>query len=133
MTRLSTLLTAACILVLPAMASANERADRMFQRLDADADGQVTTAEVTAHKTAMFTEADANADGLLDAAERAAMREAVRQRAAADGVPGDTDGDGNLSLAEFTSVNPLFDRADGNGDGVVTRAEFDETVGKRRP
>jgi EF hand len=130
MTRLSTILMTTCILALPALAEAGGRGDRMFQRLDANADGQVTTAEVTAQKTEMFTTADTNADGQLDAAEREAMRERARRRDAA-GVPGDTDGDGNLSLAEFTAINPMFDRADADGDGVVTRAEFDDAMPKR--
>jgi Ca2+-binding EF-hand superfamily protein len=133
MIRLTTLAITTCLFALPAMAETGRRGERMFQELDADSDGQVTTAEVTAKKTEMFTTADANADGLLDEAERTAMREAARRRATADGVPGDTDGDGNLSLAEFTGVNPLFDRADADGDGIVTRAEFDEIRGRHRP
>jgi Ca2+-binding EF-hand superfamily protein len=133
MTRFCTILMTTCILASPALAEAGARGDRMFQRLDADADGQVTLAEVTARKTEMFTTADANADGLLDAAEREAMREAVHRRMTADGLPGDTDADGNLSLAEFTGINPLFDRADADGNGIVTRAEFDEIRGKHRP
>ncbi len=132
MTRISTILMTTCILALPVMAEAGGHGDRMFQRLDADADGKVTAAEVAAHKTEMFTTADANADGLLDAAERTAMREAMRRQVAADGVPGDTDADGNLSLDEFTAFNPLFDRADADGDDIVTRAEFDEIRGRHR-
>jgi Ca2+-binding EF-hand superfamily protein len=133
MTRLASILMTTCLLALPAMAETGGRAEAMFLRLDADGDGIVTRTELTAHKTEMFTLADANADSLLDGAERAAMREAARQRAAAQGVPFDTDGDGNLSLAEFTGATPLFDRADADGDGTVTRAEFDEITGKRRP
>jgi Ca2+-binding EF-hand superfamily protein len=120
------------LMALPAIAEAGPGADRAFQRLDADADGTVTTAEVVAHKTALFTEADANADGLLNAEEREAMRNAVRERMNEQRVPFDTDGDGNLSLAEFTSANALFDHADSNGDGSITRAEFDAAVPKFR-
>jgi tellurite resistance protein len=133
MKSLSTILMTTALIALPAFAHAEGRGERMFQRLDANADGQVTTAEVTAAKTEMFTQADANADGLLDADERAVMREAVRQRVTVDGVPGDTDADGNLSLVEFTRVNPLFDRADADGDGTMTRAEFDAIRGQHRP
>jgi Ca2+-binding EF-hand superfamily protein len=133
MKRLTTIVMTTCLFALPAVAETGNRGDQMFQRLDADADGQVTIAEVSARKTEMFQTADANADGQLDADERAAMREAVRQRIAADGVPGDADGDGNLSLAEFTGVHPLFDRADADGDGAVTRAEFDAIRGRHQP
>ncbi len=133
MTRLAILLVATCADALPAMAETGGRGARMFQLLDADADGQVTMAELTAGKTEMFAAADANADGLLNAEERALMREAARQRAAANGVPGDADGDGNISLAEFTGTNPLFDRADADGDDIVTRAEFDTFRGQHRP
>ncbi|MGL5010593.1 MAG: EF-hand domain-containing protein [Paracoccaceae bacterium] len=130
MTRLAILMTTACLFALPGHAQSGARAEAMFERLDADADGSITLAELTAHKTALFTAADANADGLLDEAERTAMRDAARQRAAADGVPFDTDGDGNLSLAEFTGSAPLFDRADADADDIITRAEFDAIVGK---
>jgi Ca2+-binding EF-hand superfamily protein len=133
MKHFSTILMTTALIALPALAHAEGRGERMFLRLDANADGQVTTDELTAAKTEMFTLADANADGLLNAEERAVMREAARQRVAADGVSGDLDADGNLSLAEFTGFNPLFDRADANSDGIITRAEFDEMKGKRHP
>ncbi len=131
MTRISTILTTTCLIALPLIADAEGRGAQMFERLDANADGQVTTAEMMAHKTEMFTTADTNADGLLDTAEREAMREKVRRRAERDGVRGDTDGDGNVSLSEFTAMNPLFDRADADANGTVTRAEFDEATAKR--
>jgi Ca2+-binding EF-hand superfamily protein len=133
MNRLTPPLLAICLIAAPALAEAGSRADRLFQTLDADGDGQITAAELIAHKTALFAKADANGDGLLDEAERAAMREAARQRAVADGIPGDTNADGNLSLAEFTGNNPIFARADTDGDGTVTRAEFDALTGLLAP
>ena len=125
-------LAATCLVATPVMAESGARGDRMFQRLDADADGSITVAEVTARKTAQFTEADADGKGLLDADEREAMIEQQRQRhrAARNGGPLlDADGDGNLSLAEFTEKTPLLDLADTDDDGAVSRAEFDAAMG----
>lgn len=93
MTRFCTILMTTCILASPALAEAGARGDRMFQRLDADADGQVTLAEVTARKTEVFTTADANADGNLSLAEFTGINP-LFDRA-------DADGDGIVTRAEF--------------------------------
>lgn len=49
---------------------------QMFQRLDANGDGQVTLAEFKTPALERFAKHDANGDGAIDADERAAAREA---------------------------------------------------------
>ncbi len=144
MTQLTTLVALACLATTPALAETpgtGARADRAFERMDTDGDGVITVAEVTARKTAQFAKVDTNADGLLDATERDAMRGDDHHRARrtggmghgprGDAAPLDADGDGKLSLVEFTSVTPLLDRADADDDGAVSRAEFDAAIAAR--
>ncbi len=51
--------------------------DRMFERRDTDADGQLSLEEMTSGRTAkMFERADADGDGLISKAEFEAAREA---------------------------------------------------------
>lgn len=137
MTRFSIILTTTCLIALPALAQADGRGAQMFERLDTNADGQVTTQEVTAQKTELFTRADTNADGQLDSAERAAAvtaemqhRRAERESRAMERL--DTDGDGNLSLAEFTATGPMFERVDADGNGIITTEEFEAARPHRR-
>jgi Ca2+-binding EF-hand superfamily protein len=104
----------------------------IFSRLDADQDGKISTAEMTAHKTAQFARADRDGNGRVDAAELSAMHDRMMQFANAAGSAVkagvrrmDSDGDGALSLAEYTDRAPFFVLLDADGDGEVARAEFD--------
>ncbi|MEM6589090.1 MAG: calcium-binding protein [Pseudomonadota bacterium] len=54
--------------------------DRMFERRDANANGQLSLEEMTSDRTAkMFERADADGDGLISKAEFEAARDARRQ------------------------------------------------------
>lgn len=103
----------------------------MLARADANGDGSVTRAEASDARAAMFERLDRNADGAVSADER----EAARSRLAAfsqlmrsvmilraDRM--DADGDGILTRAEFMVSNPMFERADRNGDGVIDPDEI---------
>jgi Ca2+-binding EF-hand superfamily protein len=107
-------------------------ATAVFSRLDADKDGSITTAEMTAHKAAQFARADRDNNGVVDAVEMATIRDRIAKLAATATAAGDLglsrmdrDGDGALSLTEYTARAPLFVLMDGNGDGAVSRDEFD--------
>jgi Ca2+-binding EF-hand superfamily protein len=108
---------------------------------DANADGSVTRAEFDAATAKMaaekqskaqeraaeaFTRLDANKDGRIDATELAAKRSKMKDRP--DRPPHrpmlDTNKDGKISKDEWmASPDPLFERADANKDGRLTREE----------
>jgi Ca2+-binding EF-hand superfamily protein len=107
----------------------------MFQRIDADGDGQATAAEIAAARAVQFGRMDRNGDGGIDAEEIAAARARLaRVAAAADsGLGGladrrDADGDGVLSRQEFTAPGKALALLDGNGDGSLSRAEFERAL-----
>jgi Ca2+-binding EF-hand superfamily protein len=97
----------------------------MFQlaRADANNDGNITREEFLARPTEMFDRMDANDDGVISSAERPRRRERPegerRER-----VNPDANGDQQLSRAEYSAMGAtMFDRLDGNDDGRVTREE----------
>ena len=108
---------------------------------DANADGSVTRAEFDAATAKMATERqsmaqeraaeafarlDANKDGRIDATELAAMRAKMPARPDRPPHPPmlDTNKDGKVSKDEWmASPDPLFERADANKDGRLTREE----------
>ena len=57
----------------PPPAGAAKRPD-MIAEMDANKDGEITLAEVTAAQKARFKKADKNGDGMLDEAEQRALR-----------------------------------------------------------
>lgn len=112
-----------------------------FEEMDANKDGKVTKDEMTAHREARFTRADTDKDGKLSAAELAAAadekaKERSAKRASKMIERADKDGDGMLTMAEMTPPrgDKMFDRADTDGDGAISKAEADaarEKMGKR--
>lgn len=105
--------------------------------------GPVALAEAQTKSAAMFDRMDVNSDGKIDAADREAR---VKERF----TRLDTDGNGSLSLEEFTAgremrgkrgegmrdhhgkrgqgMHMMGKMADTNNDGTITRAEFDAGV-----
>ena len=96
-----------------------------------------------------FANVDANGDGRVDAAEMVAFQEARRaeerrerenRRAARMIEHLDADGDGSLSVEEFTSrPRQMFARLDANDDGQISAEEREamregrrERFGERR-
>jgi Ca2+-binding EF-hand superfamily protein len=113
-------------------ARSDAMATAIFSRLDADQDGSITNVEMMAHKSVQFARADRDGNGIVDATEMAAIRDRMAKLAATAKSASDlglsrmdSDGDGALSLAEYTARAPIFGLMDGDGDGSITRAEFD--------
>lgn len=109
-----------------------------FAAVDADKDGRVTEAELTAWRADRVKSMDANADGKLSADEikagQMARAEARASEMAARMVADhDADGDGLLTAAEL-GAPPLparmFARVDANGDGAITPEEVEALQGR---
>lgn len=104
----------------------------LLARLDTDKDGQITREESAAARERMFKRLDKNGDGAVDEAEIEKARQAIADRAAimekrlsARWQHMDKDGDGKVSAAEFESRGVMFELADRNSDGVVSKEEID--------
>jgi Ca2+-binding EF-hand superfamily protein len=124
----------AAALPLPAQA---QNADAAFVRLDADGNGAISRTEFLALREAMFLRIDTDASTTLSAAEIEAARQdlpAGRRPPESDRIwTRDTDGDGQLTLAEYRSATPGFDRADRNRDGSLSPAEFSRIAAAAAP
>ncbi len=113
------------------------RAERMFERIDTDKDGQITAADMQAFAAARFTRIDANADGTITREERKAARMARRESRKADRFAlVDVNGDGAISIEEMKAASGKraerrFARLDTNADGVVSQAEMQAAKGHR--
>jgi Ca2+-binding EF-hand superfamily protein len=146
-TRTKWLIAAAVIAATAGTAAAAEGARRhfdgerqrvgqmMFDRIDADRDGAITSEELLAALAKRFTDADANADSALTKAEAVAAIEAQTEFERARRHAGriadrlferlDLDGNGQLALSEIENrTKKVFALADFNDDGKVEVAEL---------
>lgn len=116
---------ALALALLPGLAAAQDGA---FARIDTSGDGLIQRQEVLALREAMFLRIDTDGSGAITEAEIAAAREAATTgqgaRANSRIWQQDANGDGRLTLAEYTSRTRGFDMADRDGDGVLDRREF---------
>lgn len=137
---------------VPALAASGEgergdRAAKMFETLDTDANGSISQAEFEAKATERFAETDANGDGQLSLEELQAngprkgkrggegASEERRAKFAAKMIERkDTNGDGVLSAEEIAAQEDIFARLDTDGDGAISREELEAGRGgfKRR-
>lgn len=128
-------------------AQAQEKAGEMFARKDANGDGVLNDADREARLAKRFDMLDTNGDGAISREEFAAGHDGMgghHMAAGDDGKPGwkgkggkhrgemrgammdkaDTDGDGSVSAAEFTAAHlAMFDKADADKDGTLTPDE----------
>ncbi len=124
-TRNRLILSAAAIALVAAGGVAAQSPSNTVQseqraRPDANGDGNLTRAEATAHATARFARMDANDDGRLTTADRAAARERRRDEMFA-GM--DADGNGAVTRAEYDAAGEASD---------ARRAERREARAERR-
>jgi Ca2+-binding EF-hand superfamily protein len=124
--------------------------DRMLERADTNGDGMISKDENRASVEARFARMDANGDGTIGADERRMGKgKGKRARAAAAGdaagaMPGkmkaghamkraDNDGDGAISKAEFDAQSAeRFGKLDTNGDGKIDATEMQAQRGKKK-
>lgn len=86
-------------------AFATQHAGGPLKRIDANGDGAITRAEVTAHVDKRFARMDANSDGAISAADREARFEERGER--------------------------RFERLDADKNGAISRAEWDAGMDAR--
>jgi Ca2+-binding EF-hand superfamily protein len=101
-------------------------------QLDVDHDGKITKQETVDARERLFVRLDSNGDGVVDQDEVEQARQSIIDRAAMvearlsnQWKRMDKDRDGKVSAAEFQTRTMMFDLADRNGDGVVSREEID--------
>lgn len=105
-------------------ADAQARAEAMFARMDANKDGTITEADRAARQAAMFDRLDADRNGALTRTELAAGHGAR----AGKGKAGMMKHDGAAAMSEAQKTErgaAMFARLDADGNGAVSRAEFD--------
>jgi len=116
----------------PAIALAQTKIE--IQKMDRDSDGVVTRAEWQGSYAA-FNQHDTNEDNVLSGTEvwDQGYRRTNRNRSSVDPFDDwtaqaftniDRNRDGRIALSEWRFDRESFDRADRNGDRVLTRAEF---------
>ena len=98
-----------------------------FGQLDANKDGKVSLAELTASRESWLTRVDTNKDGVatqaeIDASMQAGKKEHVEKMFARE----DANKDGRLTRDETRMPSAWFERADTNKDGALTLAEATE-------
>jgi Ca2+-binding EF-hand superfamily protein len=96
-----------------------------FSQIDANKDGKVSLAELSASREAWLTKVDTNKDGVatqaeIDAAFQATRAEHVQKRFERE----DANKDGRLTREETRMPSARFERADANKDGALTLAEL---------
>lgn len=115
-------------------------AAKIFGEIDADSNGEITQAELTAHAEARFAKADTNGDGLLDKSEMMSARAARGgERSERMLKKYDADGSGALDAEELAKAaedrggrrgNRMFKRLDANEDGKLS---LEEMTARRDP
>lgn len=123
------ILSAACLAMLSASNAdaASRTPGAALDKADADHDGYVTREEFKAARSAQFDHLDRDDDGVVTLSEFPRLARSNRPKARAlKSVIGraDRDGDGRVTRAEFVDgPAPLFDRVDADHDGRLSRAE----------
>ncbi|MEX0305927.1 MAG: EF-hand domain-containing protein [Ruegeria sp.] len=99
-----------------------------FQELDTDGNGEVTQAEIAAHRNQKFTAADTDGDGQLSVDEmQAAAQTKANDRVTKMFEKHDANADGFLSEDELPKprrASKMFERIDADGNGSISEQEY---------
>lgn len=107
-----------------------------FETLDTDGNGEITRAEMQDRGAARMARADSDGDGFLTQQELEASAVERAQAFASRMIERhDADADGRLSAEELAKpdrADRRFNRVDKDGDGAITKAEFDAARDKMK-
>lgn len=110
--------------------------DISFETLDTDGNGELTQAEMEAHRAARFATLDADGDGAVTVEELEAHMATKAGRNAARMMDRlDKDEDGKLTEAEMQprkrrDGSKMFSRLDSDGNGSLSKEEFEAAKSK---
>lgn len=131
-------LNTGCMMAARAVTQRQPDPTRIFDSADTNGDGVITREEFHAARERAFTRLDRNGDGYIDkddAPMRPGARHAAKDRLAQLVAQLDEDGDGRISQTEFVDgPTPLFDRADTDHNGELSREEvaaIKDKIGKK--
>lgn len=125
MTKFTLTATAFSLFATSLLAGQTGPGSHFIENWDLDEDGQVTLSEATERRSDIFVTFDENDDGTLSAAEYDMFDEARANDMKENGLgQGRGKGKGKNSPAN----GMLREFTDTNSDGVVTRAEFMDSV-----
>ncbi len=125
------------------------RIDRIMKRFDVNQDEQITLDEVQSVRIARFNKMDVDGNGLLNSEELESFRAKMREESQNDATQNrrgrgqgmgkgnrlkrlDSNGDGQISVSEFTAKVPLFNRFDADKNGIITKEELSQRRRRRQ-
>lgn len=117
--------------VLAGGAQANSR--KFLEGYDLNGDGGVSMSELVNIRTYNFNIVDSDGDGAINrkdilAAVKARKLPRSARRDESFMMSNDTNGDGTLTLAEFTDFTKLYAAVDADGDGLLQADEVDQST-----
>ncbi|MCB2050060.1 MAG: EF-hand domain-containing protein [Novosphingobium sp.] len=105
-------------------ADATEHADKMFSRMDVNGDGKIDAADRDARVTERFDAIDTDGNGSISREEFAAGHQGMKGHRMGRSDDGDHDRKGHGRKGGHRGM-AMMGAADTNGDGAVSKAEFE--------